>query len=162
MWAEVKGQDSNCPGQARPSSSLMYPSPWNSSRFKSQKNSFTCFYPSSTFFLVALIILLGEAPSSREPGQVGKRKALLVITILPKGPTLHYIQNFFFRPWTTWVSLFLTPLLFIGCSVMASENSVVKCVPAKKLKFWLQTEVWEVFFFSECVIGKQKNIKLKI
>lgn len=44
---------------------------------------------------------------------------------------------------------------------MASENSVVKCVPEKKLKFWLQTEVWEVFFFSECVIGKQKNIKLK-
>lgn len=44
---------------------------------------------------------------------------------------------------------------------MNSENSVVKCVPEKKLKFWLQTEVWEVFFFSECVIGKQKNIKFK-
>lgn len=118
-------------------------------------------YPSSTFFLEALIILLGEAPSSREPGQVEK-KVLLVITILPKGPTLHYTQNFFSRPWTTWVSLLLTPLLFIGCcSVMASENSVVKCVPEKKLKFWLQTEVWEVFFFSECVIGKQKNIKFK-
>lgn len=32
-------------------------------------------YPSSTFFLEALIILLGEAPSSREPGQVEKKSS---------------------------------------------------------------------------------------
>lgn len=108
VWAEVKGHGSNCPWQAGlSSSSLMYPSPWNPSRFKRQKDSFTCFilpvpFPwdlNNTFRESS--IFKGTRPSR-------KKRALLVTIILSKGPTLHYIQNFFSSSWTTWVSLLLT------------------------------------------------------
>lgn len=121
VWAEVKGHGSNCPWQAGLSfSSLMYPSPWNPSRFKRQKDSFTCFilpvpFPwdlNNTFRESS--IFKGTRPSRKKKGTSCDHNFV-------KRPNTPLHTEFLFQL-LDYLSLppFDLFLLFIVCSVMAS------------------------------------------